>query len=149
MNCKFKPLVCCEQVLVSVRYQDYSCSFMYNKQVVATIFIRRDQQMTFLDIVPICGNNKWTGVHTSTQFARTFHVSTFKLTYSSLIVCRILKRNVIYCKESYKGLWLNPHRRRYILQWAKQNLNQRQVVFSDESRFNVSNADDICWNFHC
>ena len=60
-------------------------------------------------------------------------------------VSRILKRHGIRCRRPYKGLQLKPHHRRYRLQWARQRLNQRQnwshVVLSDESRFNVSNAD--------
>lgn len=38
------------------------------------------------------------------------------------------------------------------MQWARQHLTHRQnwsyVVFSDESRFNVSNADGRCWVLH-
>jgi transposase len=68
-------------------------------------------------------------------------------------VSRISKRHGIRCRRPYKGLQLKPHHRRYRLQWARQLLNQRQnwshVVFSDESRFNVSNADGRSRLYRC
>ena len=59
-------------------------------------------------------------------------------------VANRLRSYGIRCRRPYKGLLLRRQHRNARLQWARQNVhnrNWRNVVFSDESRFNLFNAD--------
>ena len=55
-----------------------------------------------------------------------------------------LRNRGISCRRHYHGLILTRRRRLYRQQWVRNNRwrNWLNVIFSDESRFNFSNADD-------
>lgn len=58
-------------------------------------------------------------------------------------VRRRLRERGILCRRPYRGVVLTDRHRRERQQWAQNNIGRRwrDVVFSDESRFNVSFAD--------
>ena len=64
-------------------------------------------------------------------------------TISRNTVRNCLRDRGIRCRRPYRGPVLTPRRRRERQQWAANNIGRqwRNVVFSDESRFNLSNAD--------
>ena len=62
---------------------------------------------------------------------------------SRFTVKRRLRDRGIKCHRPYRGVILTRRHRQQRLQWARNQRGQnwQRVVFSDESRFNVSNAD--------
>lgn len=62
---------------------------------------------------------------------------------SRYTIRRRLLEQGIRCRRPYRGVILNRRHRQQRLLWARQHLQDRwnSVVFSDESRFNLFNAD--------
>lgn len=62
---------------------------------------------------------------------------------SRFTVSNRLRERGIYCRRPFRGLVLTRRHRQLRLHWALQNRGRQwqNVIFSDESRFNLSNAD--------
>ena len=77
-----------------------------------------------------------------------FHFLPFRRFVNPETIRRILKSSLIRCRHPYKGLMTQRHRAGR-LTWARAHARwTRQwgtVLFSDESKFNVSFADGRLW----